>query len=353
VARQPSGRGSAGEPQARAEPTVEDEADLDLDDEDLDDESGAEASAIRSTRTDALWTEVRIDPVEIALPHGVGYTLRAHRPSAELASPDIGDRDDDFPGAVARVEEDEVPEIDEEELTRLALAAGDGDRQPRATRGRADEDEPLDAEGDEEAAARRRDADEADDEADDEAEAEADDSAEEDDADEEAADEDEPEDVPVFLAHRGRLLLFRSAEGLVEYVRSDAQHDLVQLDTWAEVRNRVQVEDIVPNEADTYELDLVVENLRGGPDAWDAGLLIQAGEAARDIGYALRLEPVVTALSPGSPLDDLDDALRAAEAGGIGAFFARRKVRKIRSETAALGWRTIIGKISALVDWRD
>jgi hypothetical protein len=35
---------------------------------------------------------------------------------------------------------------------------------------------------------------------------------------------------------------------------------------------------------------------------------------------------VVVALSSGSPLDELDEALRSADAGGIGSFFAKRKL---------------------------
>ena len=54
----------------------------------------------------------------------------------------------------------------------------------------------------------------------------------------------------------------------------------------------------------------------------------------------------------GSPLDDLDEALRSAAAGGVGSFFGRRRLRKIGAQQATLGWRTIIGKISAAVDWR-
>jgi hypothetical protein len=111
---------------------------------------------------------------------------------------------------------------------------------------------------------------------------------------------------------------------------------------------------VVPQPEDSYELDLVVENLRGGPDAWDTSLLIQAGEVARDLAYATRLEPVISALAPGSPLDDLDEAIRTADAsGGIRGFMAKRKLRKIVTQQTALGWRTIIGKISSVVDWRE
>jgi hypothetical protein len=119
------------------------------------------------------------------------------------------------------------------------------------------------------------------------------------------------------------------------------------------VADRVQSSDIDPLPEDRYELDLVVENLRGGHDTWDLPLLIAAGEVARDLGFALRLKPVILALSPGSPLDDLDEALRTAEGGGMGGFFGRRRLRKIGAQQASLGWRSIIGKISAAVDWRD
>jgi hypothetical protein len=148
-------------------------------------------------------------------------------------------------------------------------------------------------------------------------------------------------------------LLFRSAESLVEFVRSGEPNDLAQIDTWADLAERIEAADVVPRDDDTYELDLVVENLRGGHDTWDVPLLISAGEIARDLGYALRLTPLIAALAPGSPLDDLDEALRKTADGGLGGFLGRRRLRKIGAQQATLGWRTIIGKISAAVDWRD
>ena len=157
----------------------------------------------------------------------------------------------------------------------------------------------------------------------------------------------------MFLSHKGRLLAFKSTESLVSFLRSGAPHDLAQLDSWGTLVERVQSSDIDPLPDDRYELDLVVENLRGGHDTWDLPLLIAAGEVARDLGYALRLKPVILALSPGSPLDDLDESLRAAESGGMGGFFGRRRLKKIGAQQASLGWRSVIGKISAAVDWRD
>lgn len=290
MARQTTGRGTKSEPAAEPEESA------------------------RSERVDELWTAVRIDPVEIALPKGVGYTLRAYRPVDEVTPTDVSAREADLfperrPAAKAADEDEDGGFADEEELDR------------------------ADADLDDESAAEAEDEDEAED-------------------DEDEAD-GEPEEVPVFLGQTGQLYLFRSVEGLVELVRSDAEHDLRQLDTWPELVKRISAEDVVPLPEDTYELDLVVKNLRGGHNAWDAGLIIQAGEIARDLGWALRIDSVIDALSTGSPLDDLDEALRAAESGGLGSFFARRKLKKIGAEAATLGWRTIIGKISAVVDWRD
>jgi hypothetical protein len=296
-----------------------------------------------------LWSEVRIDPVEIALPTGVGYTLRAYRLVDEITPTDVSERETDvFPDRQRPpVEEDEefdfgdaFPEEDEDDLADDDLAESESDKD-------ADEDEDDldgaddDLDGDERAGTDAADGQPDDDESDDDEE------------ESEAAAKADPEEVPVFLGRRGQLYLFRSPEGLAEFIRSGAEHDLSQLDTWSDLADRVTAEDVVPLAEDTYELDLVVKNLRGGRDAWDPDLLIQAGEIARDIGYALQIGGVVSALAPGSPLDDLDEALRATTSGGIGGFLAKRRMKKIGAEAAPLGWRTIIGKISSVVDWRD
>jgi len=260
----------------------------------------------------ALWDEVRIAPVEIAMPGGVALTLRAYRLASELTPTEIDvDEDDPFAARERAAAERRAAEDLDDELAALVECSPTGGE---AVEG----DEPAPEEF---------------------AEAEA--------------DETPDEEVPIFLSHRGKLLAFKSPESLVSFIHSGAPHDLAQLDTWPTVAERAQATDLDPAPDDRYELDLVVENLRGGHDTWDLPLLIAAGEVARDLGYALRLKPVILALSPGSPLDDLDEALRTAESGGMGGFFGRRRLRKIGAQQASLGWRSIIGKISAAVDWRD
>jgi hypothetical protein len=271
-----------------------------------------------------FWGEYAIDPVEIALPGGSGFTLRAYRSPDVIDPTDVSERekdDDPFarkPDASAEDDEDALPEIDEEELTRQALggAVEDDEEAARSSAAKTD-DTNVDLEVL---------------------------------PDEEEAD---LEEVPLFLTHKGRLLLFKSADGLVAFVTSGAANDMAQLPEWANLKAAITAEEIVPAEDDTYELDLVVENLRGGHDAWDPQLVLSAGELARDVAYALQLDGVLNMLSPGSPLDDLDEALRAATSGGVGGYLAKRRVRKIGAQQASLGWRTVIGKISSVVDWRD
>jgi hypothetical protein len=321
VARQSSKRSDADEPDTELDET-DGSADPEEGDDDERDTDAAATSADRS-----LWEEVGIDPVEIALPAGSGFTLRAYRLSSELTPTDIGERDEDDPFAAKAGD---------------AAAADDDNR---------DMDEEFDGDvdtGQEPARARKvRDGERADDED------LGPEEAEDEEVEDEGAAEPEAEEVPVFLSHRGKLLIFKTPESLVNFVRSGAPNDLSQLDTWDVLAERIEPADIVPLDEDSYELDLVVENLRGGHDTWDPTLLIEAGEVARDLAYALRLPSVLDMLSAGSSLDDLDEALRSTVNGGLGGFIGRRRLRKIGAQTASLGWRTIVGKISAAVDWRD
>jgi hypothetical protein len=257
-----------------------------------------------------------VTPVEIALPGGVGVTLRAYRKAGEITPTELeADDEDPFEARRATADDDEEEVIVDEEFQAL-LAEGEGGETAKAE---GEEPDPADFE----------------------------------DEKDESEEQPEDEEVPLFLSHKGKLLAFKTPEALVSFIRSGAPHDLAQLESWATLADRVQSTDVDPLPEDRYELDLVVENLRGGHDTWDLPLLIAAGEVARDLGYALRLKPVILALSPGSPLDDLDESLRSAENGGMGGFFGRRRLKKIGAQQASLGWRSIIGKISAAVDWRD
>ena len=299
----------------------------------------------RSQRVVDYWAALGIDPVEIALPRGgVGLTLREYRVVEEDPEAD----DDLEAEALAAAEEPDDDADDADDRARPAAAddvdADDDDK------GDADDDE--DADRDDRPARARRAREFSDAELAERFNSEYTDDDDEDDL-EDDVDEEAPgrarlaagEEEAVFLATDGKLHLFRDAESLVAFVKSPAVHDLTASAHWAELVKTLTPDLVVPDDEDRYELDLVVENLRGGRDVWEPDLIIGAGELARDLAYALDLVEVEANLAPGAPLDDLDEALRAK------GFFARRKLKRIGAEQAALAWRSVIGRISSSVEW--
>lgn len=256
----------------------------------------------RSAESDKLWNEMSVDPVELHLGKDSGFTLRAYRmsdtlPGAKPAEePEVLESEDeatDDPEA-ANPEDEDAPEPD---------AADFADEEPAA----ADDEDALDA---------------------------------------------EPEEVPVFLTRKGKLLVFRDPESLVAYVKDNDDHDLAAIEEYAELQDRLSADDIVCDEDDTYELDLVVANLRGGQEAWEPELLIKAAEVGRDLGYALKNDSIVGSLAPGSPLDDLDETFRVVVDGGLRGKLAKRRLKKNDAQQAAIAWRGVIAKINDHVQWR-
>jgi len=210
---------------------------------------------VRSAETDKLWNELSVDPVELHLGKDSGFTLRAYRMS------------DTLPGAKAAAE----PEPAEDE-------AAEEEEAPIGKHAEKDEAAPEDEDAPEPDAA---------DFADEEPAAEE---------DEDALDA-EPEEVPVFLTRKGKLLVFREADALVAYVKENDDHDLAVIEEYAELQERLAADDIVCDEDDTYELDLVVPNLRGGQESWEPELLIKAAEVGRDLGYALKNDSIIGSLT--------------------------------------------------------
>src|SRR5690606_31406032 len=268
----------------------------------------------RSSEADKLWNETSVDPVEIHLGKDSGYTLRAYRMSDTLPSAASAD------GGEASAE---ATEEDDDASAEDAKARERAEAQPDVSENPEDEDNEAPSEAD-------------------------------------FLDEDEevdvldaaPEEVPLVLPRKGKLLLFRDPESLVRYVRESDDNDLAAIEEYADLQKRITADAISCDEADTYELDLVTANLRGGHDSWEPELLIKAAEVGRDLGYALKLQSVLNALSPGSPLDDMDEALRVIADGGMRGMLAKRRLRKTGAEQAAIAWRSVIAKINGAVEWR-
>lgn len=297
--------------------------------DDVDDDVISEPAYERTPAVIEFWEQAGIEPVEIALPGGVGFTLRHYRteifyPEPEVEELDVEDADDEW-----------AEELDEElpETVRVPDDDDSDSDSAEKVKGKAKSEDTTDPDD----ADKRTTEDEAetsDDDAGDEAE---------DDATEDLVGEER--ETVVFLTHNGRLQMFKTARGLADFIASNAPHALADVEAFEQVKENIKPELIAPHDDDRYELDLVVRNLRGGRDAWDADLLIKAGEVSRDLAYACGLTDTLEALSPGSPLDALDDALRGS------GLRARWKLRRIKQEQVTLAWRSTIGKILGVVDW--
>ena len=315
-----------------------DEADADINDTD-DDADGADLDPADHR---ALWEELRIDPSRSRCPPAPAYTLRAYRMSTELTPTDTSDRDDDDPFAArardAKRKTTRQTVFTDEELARVGRGGGPrrAARSARPDEGDADEDDDADA---------------ADEDATDEDEAAA--HADDEDVEEEEEEESRGGSRLPHPPWQAAALPQRRVAGELHPVR--ARRTTSPRSTpgrrWPTGSQPV---DVAPLDEDSYELDLVVENLRGGHDTWDPALIIEAGEVARDLAYALRLPAVLDMLSPGSTASTTSTRPSVPWSTAASArFLGRRRVRKIGAQTASLGWRTIIGKISAAVDWRD
>ena len=242
----------------------------------------------RTAAATKFWSAVKVEPVEIALNSGVGLTLRAYRMDDEITPADVSGRDRrrrDAAAPVAVTTDEEIRGV-RRRGARRRRARPPSSRTTTTTRSRREDEDDEDEDEDEASRTRR------------------------------------PEEVPVFLTHAGKLLLFQR-RGLVEFVRSGAGNDLTQLDTWTKLVDGVRAGTSCP-----AGRGLVRARPRRGeparrPRRWDPTLLIEAGEVARDLAYALRIAGVL-ALSPGSRWTTSTRRCAPRSTAGSAAFMARR-----------------------------
>src|SRR5512139_2104625 len=123
----------------------------DADEPELDATDGPVEPEVERGEVDrALWDELRIDPVEIALPAGTGFTLRAYRSARELTPTDVAERDQDDPFLARRqvVETEDAEEVVILDEQFAALPAREHE-QPEGRRRKADADGDEDESDDE------------------------------------------------------------------------------------------------------------------------------------------------------------------------------------------------------------
>jgi hypothetical protein len=147
------------------------------------------------------------------------------------------------------------------------------------------------------------------------------------------------DDAPVFLGRNGRIDVFSSPRSLVRYLTDNrAEHDLDAVSTWPQVTKRAQDRQLVVavDEANSYVLAGLADDLAGGPETVDPGQLELAVELITDaerwagsdtagkalasseplgwlVSFLLRPDP--TRLAPSAPFDAEVAAWRALVGG--------------------------------------
>ena len=149
------------------------------------------------------------------------------------------------------------------------------------------------------------------------------------------------DDAPVFLGRNGRIDVFSSPRSLVRYLTDNRTgHDLDAVSTWPQVTKRAQDRqlEVAVDEANSYVLAGLADDLAGGPETVDPGQLELAVELITDaerwagsdaagkalasseplgwlVSFLLRPDP--TRLAPSAPFDAEVAAWRALVGGVV------------------------------------
>ena len=152
------------------------------------------------------------------------------------------------------------------------------------------------------------------------------------------------EDAPRFLGSKGKVYLFRSADGLGTFIRGKSRHDLREIATWADV-----VESDVaalPAEEDRYDLAEISDLFGHGSstDVFDYSRLAHAFDGALDIAEYAELDNVAGLIRPDTPLG----GAFVESQRGLGKSLAP-------ADTAAMAsaWDELVEMVSGAVRWQD
>jgi Protein kinase domain len=155
----------------------------------------------------------------------------------------------------------------------------------------------------------------------------------------------------VFAGVAGRLRLFRRPEQATEFAVATAGHDMSEVLHWDWLSESMSRAFLPLLDDHRYDLDLPSANLEMDPARWLSDLIVKAGDVARELVLALAIEEGYALLRPGSPLDRLDDELRAAR--------RRPRPRTVRQwqqldrGVLAAEWEHVVDLIGSRVDWQN
>ncbi|WP_173161560.1 Hsp70 family protein [Phytohabitans suffuscus] len=161
---------------------------------------------------------------------------------------------------------------------------------------------------------------------------------------------DDQQTVAVFASQGPRLPLFRRPEQATDHAAGGDDHAMASILHWESLRESMAVAFLPLLPRNRYVLDLPSVSLERDPKQWLTDLIVQAGDIARELTYALDIPQGQDLLGPGTLLDRLDDALRAAQRSSLRRK-AHRDLRAFDQARLVSGWRRVASLIDSHLDW--
>ena len=155
----------------------------------------------------------------------------------------------------------------------------------------------------------------------------------------------------VFASVEGRLPLFRRPERASDFAAGAEHHDLCAVLHWEALSDAMAQAFLPLIDGHRYDLDLPSVNLELDPDRWLPDLIVKATDLGLELVEALDLDDGYALLAPGSPLDELDDALRQVRRWPLGRH--RRRWRAFDRHRLADQWQSVTELIGSRLDWPD
>lgn len=162
-------------------------------------------------------------------------------------------------------------------------------------------------------------------------------------------DEDDDDNV-IFLARGSRLLLFHSPESMAAFLTTDFNHDLARLPAWRDIRMSMAASPPVPAEDDYADFEFILQSLLAPPTAWVPQPFLVCRDMVLEIGKAFGDRRLLEAVGPGSPIDRLDDALRAVDRPAPDRR-ARRQLRRLDGGELGTHWRLAASRLRSIAHW--
>jgi curved DNA-binding protein CbpA len=156
------------------------------------------------------------------------------------------------------------------------------------------------------------------------------------------------DDNVIFLARGRRFVLFDSPESMATFLTTDRNHDLNRLPGWNDIR--LSMADSPPAADDYADFEFILQTLHAPSAAWVPEPFVVCRDLVFEIATAFGHRRLLETVGPGTPIDRLDDVLRAVD-GPAPDWRSRRKLRRLDARQLGMHWRLAASRLRSIAYW--